>query len=151
MSHYSIYWIRKEFAYRYYYKSGILYRFLKEYQHNLNSTELKDQYNFITNTFPAASLITHIKNTLQHRLNLTINDKHLEIFNDHAQAISLHIHEKHINFRCEMLHDAENMLFPTLRSFHPFLFIVGNDLDNYGWISPVSKERVCTDGQVLYS
>lgn len=151
MSNYSIYWIREEFAYRYYYKSGILYRFLKEYQQNLDRTEFKEQYNFITNTFPAASLITHIKNNQQNGLNLTINDKHLEIFSDQAHYISLHIHEKHINFRCEMLHDAENMLFSTLRSFHPFLFIVGNDLDNYGWISPVSKERVCTDGQVLYS
>ncbi|WP_158701740.1 sporulation inhibitor of replication protein SirA [Lentibacillus sp. Marseille-P4043] len=151
MGNYSIYWIKEEFAYRYFHKSGILYRFLKEYQTNTERTDLKNQFNYITKSFPAASLLTHIKNHLQTRKNIMVNGKYIEMFTNDSHYITLHIQEKQINFRCEMLHDAEKLLFPALRSFHPCLFIVGNDLDNYGWISLVSMERAYLHGQVLYS
>ncbi|GGB31050.1 hypothetical protein GCM10011409_05520 [Lentibacillus populi] len=151
MGNYSIYWVKEEFAYRYFHKSGILYRFLKEYQNNPERTDLKNQFKFITNTFSTSALITHIKNNEKNRRNVTIDGNYLEMRNEDTQAISLHIHEKQINFRCEMLHDAEMLLFPALRSFQPFLFIMRNDVDNYGWISPVSKERAYLHGQVLYS
>ncbi|WP_188455615.1 sporulation inhibitor of replication protein SirA [Virgibacillus oceani] len=150
MGNYSIYWIKEEFAYRYFHKRDILYRFMKEYRLNSDRADLAKQYHFITNTFPQAALITHIKDYHQSSVTTNLQGNFLELFND-KHYISLHIHKKHLNFRCEMLHDAEKLLFPALRSFHPFLFIMGNDMEDYGWISPVTKERVHINQEVLYS
>ncbi len=141
--------MKENVANHFYYKSDILYRFLKEYQFNSNRTDLIKQYHYITNTFPVDSLINNI---VDHHQNAQINrrDNYIEIsMNGHF--ISLHIFEKHIKFRCEVLHEAEVLLFPILRLFHPYLFIISNDLEDYGWISPVKNEREQKLEQVLYS
>lgn len=150
LGHYSIYWIKDEVAYQYFHKSGILYRLFQEYQTCSKDTDLQKQYNFITNAFPVASFTTHLKNQLDGRYNLTARGNQIEIF-DEPFHITLHIYEKQINFRCETLHDAEALLFPALRAFHPFLFIIRNDCQNYGWITPVLNESAHLHGQVLYS
>lgn len=150
MGHYSIYWVKEEFAYRYFHKSGILYRFFTEYQQTKQDAELQKQYDFITNSFPAAALVMHLKRQLKDQYTLTAKGNHINISGESAH-ITLHIYEKQINFRCEILHEAEDLLFPALRSFHPFMFIIRNDCQNYGWIAPILEESAHLHGQVLYS
>ncbi|MGP4107077.1 sporulation inhibitor of replication protein SirA [Virgibacillus sp. L01] len=150
MNHYSIYWIKEEFAHHFFHSSDVLYRFIKEYQKNKNREDLKRQYEYITMNFPKSSLISHITDNHPISSCLRAEGDRLNIYND-IQYISLHIQKKKINFRSEMIHDAEELLFPALRLFQPYLFIVGNDLNNYGWISPVTQRKKNKKGQVLYS
>ena len=150
MGHYSIYWIKEEFAYQYFHKSGILYRLFKEYQANRKDADLQKQYNFITNVFPVSPFKIHLKYRLDNQYTFYANGNQVEISGKYSR-ITLHIYRKQINFRCNMLLDAEDLLFPALRSFHPSLFIVRNDLPNYGWIAPFLHESTHLDGQVLYS
>jgi hypothetical protein len=150
MKEYKIYWIKEEFARHYYYKSDILYRFLREFHRQKNRVDLVSQFNFITESFPKDSLTFQLlrqpKNRLQNEQNIDIVD----IENKHS-LISLHIEEKQIKFRCETLQDAETLLFPALRQFHPFLFIIDDHYENYGWISPVRTSIGYNNEQVLYS
>lgn len=150
MKEYKVYWIKEEFAKHYYYKCDILFRFLKEHYYNQLRNDLLMQFNFITENFPKDPLISQLirqpKNTLRREYSM---DK-LEIGNK-REFISLHIEEKHIKFRCETLQDAEALLFPTLRRFHPYLFIIDNDYENYGWISPAKISTAYNNDQVLYS
>ncbi|MEN1969958.1 sporulation inhibitor of replication protein SirA [Lentibacillus sp. N15] len=150
MGHYSVYWIKKEFAHRYFHKSGILYRFFKEYKNNPECVNLQKQYHFITNSFSPASLVTHLRYNLEHQHTLIDHDTYVDISGE-GSHIALHMYEKQINFRCETLHDAEDLLFPALRSFYPFLFTIRNDWGNYGWIAPIPSESAHLHGQVLYS
>jgi hypothetical protein len=143
MNTYSIYWIKEEIANHYFHKSDILYRFIISYQCNKARNDLHMQFNYITRFFSYEKLISHMK---KHYFNtntrLHINGSHITICKN-GSCISLLIKEKHIEFRCDALQDAEELLFPMLRKFQRLLFITGKN--DFGWISPVlytNKEEV---------
>ncbi|GAA0611774.1 sporulation inhibitor of replication protein SirA [Virgibacillus siamensis] len=150
MNQYSIYWIKEEFAHHFFHKSHILYRFLTAYQMEENREDLTKQFEFITNSFPKNKLISHLSHIKSDNVHVRWENNNVEIWKD-MQYISLHIHQKHINFRSEILHDAENLLFPALRLFQPVLFIMSNNVDHYGWLSPVIQRKKDKTEQVLYS
>lgn len=139
---YVIHWIRREFAHHYFYKSDILYRFIKEYENNLNRDDLKKQYEYVTNDFSKSSIIRCIRQFIKNKGSITVNGNHLFLMDSHT-SIDLHVFEKQIYLKCENLIDAEELLFPALRTLQPYLFITGVNLDNYGWMdSPWSVQRI---------
>lgn len=151
MYEYSIIWIKEAVAKHYFYKSGILYRFLKDYQKKQNRSDLKVQYDYITNCFPKNVLTSHIKRyCMENQIAIRMEGSHIRLHKN-KQLISLHISEKHLKFRCETLEDAEEFLFPMLRQFQPILFIIGNNIENFGWISPMPYSGNYCSEQVLYS
>jgi len=150
MDEYSVYWIKDEIATHYFHKSGILYRFIKQYHNNKERTDLKLQYAYITNYFLLDHLVNHFKRFNRDDLSIKINGDKVEIRKD-KHLISLQISKKHLQFRCCSLRDAEELLFPILRDFEPSLFITGNNIDNYGWISPLVDVRKYDQREVLYS
>lgn len=134
---YSIFWIKEEVAQRYFYKSDILYRFLKSYQSNKGRQDLSKQYNYITHNFPEEALIEHIKKN-NHSISIkTLSDKQKMTLYKNNQYILLYVYDSHLTFLSKSLHEAEYLLFPILRTFHPLLFIMSHTHINYGWISPV--------------
>ncbi|OZU90228.1 hypothetical protein CIL03_03535 [Virgibacillus indicus] len=150
MYEYSVYWIIEDVARHYFHKSDILYRFLKDYQDNRDRIDLAAQFAYITKNIPQKNLIPHMKQYYRDKGFIKINRSLIEIYKD-GEYISLHMNEKHLKFRCKTLQVAEGILFPMLRQFQPILFITGNDIDKYGWISPVSKLSEYQREQVLYS
>lgn len=147
---YSIYPIKSEFAERYYFRSGILYRFFKQYHENNKNQVIDNQFNEITSFFSPKELNTKIKSLYNNKATVKDGNNSIEIEQD-KHCISLHICEKQIEFRCDMLQDAEVLLFPILQLFHPSLFVLDNNLNNYGWISPVKKLKDQLNEEVLYS
>ncbi|WP_042144657.1 sporulation inhibitor of replication protein SirA [Paucisalibacillus sp. EB02] len=150
MKEYKIYWIKEEFAKHYYYKSDILYRFLREFHNKQYRVDLVSQFNFITESFPKDLLMFQLLRQPKNKLQSDHTFDKIELENKHS-FISLHIEEKQIKFRCETLQDAETLLFPALRRFHPYLFIIDDYYENYGWISPVRTSVGYNNEQVLYS
>lgn len=150
MNQYTIYWIKEEFAHHFFHKSHILYRFLEAYQTEQNREDLRKQFEFITNTIPKKELIIHLSNNHPADVHVNWDENRFEIWKD-MQYISLHMHQKHINFRSEILHDAEQLLFPALRLFQPVMFIMCSNVDHYGWLSPVVQRGKDKTEQVLYS
>ncbi|MFD1037892.1 sporulation inhibitor of replication protein SirA [Virgibacillus byunsanensis] len=148
MKNYTIYWIQEEIGNHFFHKCDVLYRFFKTYENENNRVDLNGQFRYITKDVPKELVRAYIKNYYRNTNSIKMNGDTIEIYTD-RQYISLHIHQKHIKFQCDMLHEAESLLFPTLRAFQPFLFIIGNE--NYGWISPVTKKREQKLEQVLYS
>lgn len=150
MKEYTIFWVIDEIADHYFHKSDFLYRFFKEFENNHDRNDLKIQYDYITNDFPEKTLISHMKNYYKKSPLLQIKGPQVEIYTN-KQYIALHIDEKHLRFRCETLQDAEELLFPVLRQFQLSLFIIGNNIQNYGWISPMINTSKDQSQQVLYS
>ena len=150
MYEYSIYRISEEIARHYYRKSDLLYRFLKEYQSDTERLYLQAQYIYITQYISQALLESDIKKYVPTDVYYQFNRKQIEIYNKN-KSITLQINNNCIHFRCESLHDAEDFLFPVLRIFEPFLFVVNHSLENYGWISPITKTKQYEENQVLYS
>ncbi|HEX6593552.1 MAG TPA: sporulation inhibitor of replication protein SirA [Bacillota bacterium] len=151
MKVYDAYLIKKEFAEHYFYRADILCRFIKAYENDPTRDDLARQFAYITNRFPKA-FFSHIKNDYLNKNNFNkINDYQLEIYckNHH---IALHLSEKKLRFLCESIHDAEALLFPPLRSLYPYLFIVGEEMNDYGWMEPIrEKLPFIKKEQVLYS
>ncbi|WP_339215153.1 sporulation inhibitor of replication protein SirA [Ornithinibacillus sp. FSL M8-0202] len=150
MKEYTVYWIKEEFAKHYYYKSDILYRFIKEYHLNQFRNDLHMQFHYITENFPKDALTSQLWRQPKNTLGKINSCEMLELGNK-REFITLQIEEKHIKFRCETLQDAEALLFPTLRRFHPYLFIINSEYENYGWISPAKTITAYNNDQVLYS
>src|SRR5699024_3758735 len=121
--------MKKEFAYQYFHKSDILYRFIRAYQQEKYRKDLAMQYNYITNSFSTDKLITYMKRSSLKRVNILSQSNQVEICKS-MQCMSLYIHVKHLALRCETLLDAEVFLLPSLPRFHPFLFIIENQFDN---------------------
>jgi hypothetical protein len=151
LKEYLAFWIKEEFAYHYFYKNDILHRFLSSYQGSKDRWDLAIQFDYITNEIPKHMLISHLKMIHSQHVQAQRKVNPIEIYND-QQYMTLHIHEKHLEFYCDRLYDAEELLFPTLRIFQPLLFVMNKtNKDEYGWISPVTKNRKYNNGQILYS
>lgn len=151
MNEYLVFWIKEEFAFHYFYKNDVLYRFLVLYQKNKDRQDLLTQYDHITNVLPKHTIISHLKRFHPNRVSSKYHSNQLEI-NYETQHLTLYVYKKHLRFYCKTLQDAEELLFPTLRLFQPFLFVMGKkSRGDYGWISPVTKKRKYNNGQVLYS
>lgn len=139
MNKYSVYWIKHDVAEDYFYKVDILYRFLKSYQINQDRQDLSTQFRYITYNFCAEELTKHIK-LYNQQASIKNHYKISEItLYENSHYILLHICDSHLTFMSRSLQDAEDMLFPMLRAFHPALFIMSHTENNYGWISPMTN------------
>ncbi|MDY0408228.1 sporulation inhibitor of replication protein SirA [Virgibacillus soli] len=148
MDVYSIYWIKEEIADHYFYKSDYLYRFFKAYEAEPNRPDLAAQFAFITKDLLKEKIMQDMLNFPYDDVTIHRKHHHIELVAS-KNYITLHMYEKHIKFLCPSLHDAEKLLFPVLKQFHPYLFIVGRNQYNYGWIS-LAKPTTNYE-QVLYS
>ncbi|WP_167751294.1 sporulation inhibitor of replication protein SirA [Lentibacillus salicampi] len=151
MNHYAIYWVKEEFAHFFYYRSDILCRFIKSYYRNPNREDLKRQFQYITMDMPESLLVSHIMKHQSPHVGFK-NENGLLYIHEGTNMISLHIEQKRINFRGDIIHDAEGLLFPALRTYQPYFFVVGDQPYDFGWISPVLQLKGHDkSGQVLYS
>lgn len=152
MECYYIFWIKEEFAYHYFYKNEILFRFLRMHQNNTNRTDLSTQYRHITYRFSKQKLIAHLKASSPHNISIETEQNEINIYHsEKQQSITLHIHDKHLEFYTESLHDAEELLFKALRLFQPLLFIMHKNTEQFGWISPVLNTYEFKNSPRLYS
>ncbi|WP_010530716.1 sporulation inhibitor of replication protein SirA [Lentibacillus jeotgali] len=151
MNHYSIYWIKEEFARFFYFRSDILCRFIKSYHHQQNREDLEKQFQYITMDLPENLLLSHILENQSSHVMVENNEGSLAI-REGTRNISLHIEQKRINFRGDIINDAEDLLFPALRLYQPYFFVVGEAENDFGWVSPVLQLKGNDKaGQVLYS
>ncbi|MFD1360461.1 sporulation inhibitor of replication protein SirA [Lentibacillus salinarum] len=151
MNHYTIYWVKEEFARFFYYRSDVLYRFLKSYEQHQSREIIARQFHYITLDIPEDMLISNIMQSHPSHANLITEGNSIKIYQE-KRCISLHIEQKRINFRGNIIYDAEDLLFPALRSIHPYFFVVGAHPYDFGWIAPVTLERnMDKHEQVLYS
>lgn len=151
MNEYVIYWIKKEIAYHFFHKNDILYRFLVAYTNNLHDQQLARQYEYITKKFPYWELLSHIKKYADdHTISIEHIGQAIELYKD-DHYIALRIDNKKITIYCYTLHCAEKIIFPMLRLFHPLLFIMSNNVQKFGWISPFVKSEQINKKEILYS
>lgn len=150
MTEYSVFWIEEEFFSHYYYRSDILFRFIRDYQYDGSRIDLCSQFHFITRYLPYTSLVTHIKRYHSGSLEIHIEGNRIRLKNNFYSLV-LSIHKKQLVVRCPSLENAECLLFEPLRSFHPSLFIIEKDLKNYGWIATRGKRKCALNYKRLYS
>jgi hypothetical protein len=151
MREYSIYWIRNEFCNRYYFRSGILFRFFKSCERETSNSDLISQFHYVTRLLPYTPLINHVQTYCSNQLELQIRGNQIEWNVNDGRQVIMNIHKKQINICCQYIQDAENMVFQPLRSFDPGFFVIEKGVHNYGWIAPIKKRNDVLNEQLLYS
>ncbi|MGG4178574.1 sporulation inhibitor of replication protein SirA [Virgibacillus pantothenticus] len=147
---YSIYHLTEEVAMYYFHKSSILYRFLREFESLPYRADLRRQFEYITDRIRYDQILLSIQRHESTNLFVNIDKDKVSLYNRKA-FISLHISEKQLKFHCKTLESAEELLFPILRSYHPLLFVVGDNIKNFGWITPLLEYSRLEQNEVLYS
>ena len=151
MKVYYIYWIQEKIAQHFYYKNDLLYRFIKTYHKYQEREDLALQFQYITKKIPITLFLSHLSTNQKEDTYINIQNNQIKI-GTASTYITLHIYEKYIEFQCQTLEDAEYLLFPILRLFYPYFFIVGINHNNFGWVSSAtSKYRKKNINEVLYS
>lgn len=153
MKVYSIYFIQKEFALHFYQKSEILYRFIQSYQRQRQNKELEKQFHYITLDVSKQQFMKHLQESIRKNVKITVNNEQIEL-SEKGLFITLELEKKAIKIYCQSLSEAESLLFPLLRTFHPYVFVIGNEFNYYkhfGWISPITKTKLHKNDQILYS
>jgi hypothetical protein len=150
MDEYSIYWLKDVVTEEFFYKGGVLYQFFEQARLKKDDRMYQKQYDYITKKFVAEDLIDHFKRLCLNGQVIEINNQHLQITRDN-QIITLQIYNKHLQFRCRTLKDAEELLFPILRDFHSSLFVAGENVHNFGWITPRKIVKKYQPSERLYS
>lgn len=145
---YSVFCIRSEVVTHYYYKTGILYRFLNEFKENRKKSYLQLQYKFITEPL-TLDLISSSFQYSDKNMEWDKRDNYLKLYKK-DQPITIYKDEGHLEFSCESLEDAEEFLFPMLRKLPLHFFVVNNRIKDFGWLS-IDKKNYLEIKQVLYS
>lgn len=136
MLQYQIFAIKKDFAYHYYYKGDMLYRFIQHYVENKHCEDFSKQYHYITRDIPENVFLSNLK---QKNINSKVIDPQTIQISDTHQKIYLQIHKRHITIYCPSLIEPEKLIFPLLRKLNRHLFVVGINVQEYGWLTSLSK------------
>lgn len=145
---YSVFCVKADVANNYFYKTGILYRFLKEFRENRNCTYLQLQYKYITELLTLETISSFIQN-FKSEITIEKRDSHMKFYWQDKQ-LTVYEDDRHIEFTCESLQDAEDFFFPVLRNLPLHFFITRNSMRDYGWLSFV-KSKSIENRQILYS
>ncbi|MDC3414238.1 sporulation inhibitor of replication protein SirA [Aquibacillus sp. 3ASR75-11] len=151
MREYTIYWIRKEFCNRYFFRSEILFRFIASYHKETHNPILSSQFQFVAQDIPYIQLVNHIKSYYTPFLDIQVEGNQIILNGNDQLMVTMDIHRKQVQIRCQHIQDAESVVFQPLRTFDSCFFVIEQGVHNYGWISPLKKRKDILDKELLYS
>ncbi|HEY4601646.1 MAG TPA: sporulation inhibitor of replication protein SirA [Cerasibacillus sp.] len=150
MQIYSIYWIKETFAKHFFYKSDIVYRFIKTY-HATKRDDLVRQFQFITHSFSEATVQSQLTKYLAKKYQIQYEGNSV-IITSTTFTMTVYIYEKYIVLYCHSLEEAEAVLFPIFRLLDLNFFIMSHTHPRFGWIaSLMDKKDKRSRNEVLYS
>lgn len=145
---YYVYSMKVKVAHHFYYKSSVLFNFLKTYEKNSNQIELKDQFSYIIDEFDQPKLMYYIKSISNYIQITQIQPGYFQI-SDGTKSVYLHVLDTHFVLKCPSIHVAEELLFESLRLFPSHLFVVHAEKHVYGWISTLKNKESINNRQLL--
>ncbi|GEN30518.1 hypothetical protein HNQ35_001149 [Cerasibacillus quisquiliarum] len=147
---YSIYWIKETFTKHFFYKSDIVYRFIKTY-HATKRDDLVKQFHYITHSFSQTKVHSQLNKHLSNNYQIQYEGNSIMISSS-DKTITLYIFEKYIVLYCQSLADAETILFPIFRLLDFNFFILSHTHHHFGWMSSLmDKKDKISRNEVLYS
>ncbi|HLR15915.1 MAG TPA: sporulation inhibitor of replication protein SirA [Bacillota bacterium] len=145
---YYVYSMKTKAAHHFYYKSDLLYHFLKNYNEQREEKELTNQFSYVTTRLETGKVMELLKKISS---NVQINEIQANYFQitNGMKSVYLHVLETHLKLKCPSIYDAEQLLFKPLRLYPTHLFVAHAKKQVYGWISTLKNEQVLNSGQTL--
>ncbi|SDJ70468.1 sporulation inhibitor of replication protein SirA [Sediminibacillus albus] len=150
MPDYSIYWIEEEFHRHYFYRSDVLFRFLKQCHLQPENEILMKQFAYVVHQVPVDRLLKHMKQCLAPGRFQFEESRHISI-QTKGNKLNLFLGDRYLSGSSKSMEAAEEILFQTLRKFDRNFFIIETESEKYGWVSPVHKSYHRLNKQLLYS
>ncbi|MFC0525011.1 sporulation inhibitor of replication protein SirA [Pontibacillus salicampi] len=144
MREYVIYWIKDEFSVHYFHKTNVLFQFFQEWRQHRGSSIYEQQFQEITKPLPLEILVQHVSKKIRKPVELSFHEQEASFYiNYKGKTLQLiQQNDREVRFYAESLHQAEEILFNTLRTFHPSFFIIDTAYSHYGWIAPIKKQAI---------
>ncbi|MRH42617.1 sporulation inhibitor of replication protein SirA [Aquibacillus halophilus] len=140
MHKYSVFWIKEEFHYNYFYKPDILYRFLNEYVNNsIPSKYLDSQFNYITHTISYNSLLEHLRQYHNYQININASSNRMDC-NIGDKSLNIYIKRRNLVIESNSVEEVDTLVFQPLKNISSSFFVIELGTTNSGWITPVKKE-----------
>lgn len=133
---YSIFSVKPEIATHYLYKTGILYRFLLEYQDKPIDSYLQLQYNYVMAPLSLQRIASLLEKS---EIQLDKRDKYMEISWE-GKSLTVYEDGRHVEITCESMEHMEEFFFPALRKSPGFYFVISSRMNDYGWLSFKNKQ-----------
>ncbi len=151
MPNYSIFIVNSEFANHYFYRSEILYRFLRKFDVYPRDSITYKQSRYVTSEIPVRELMDYLAFSHSGKSEFEKDGNRLRIKDHRSDVAELLIDLRCIHGFSTSFSAMENLLFQYLRRFDSRFFIIECDSDNYGWISPIGKRHKDLNTRLLYS
>lgn len=145
---YNVYSMKRKVAHHFYYKSDLLFSFLKAYNKKSCKEVLMNQFSYVTNNIEVRKIINYIKHISDYVQTTEIHPNYFQISNG-AKSVYMHVLETHFIIKCDSIYDAEELLFEPLRLFPSHLFVVHAEKHIYGWISTLRNAHSRKSKQTL--
>lgn len=145
---YSIFCIKSEIASHYFYKSDILYRFLKGYREKRSLSFIQLQYKYITEQITLDMLANYLQINKKQSV-IEKREKYIRLFSNNKQ-LSVYGDERHLTLMCDSIEDAESYLFPAFRELPYYFFAINHRTNDYGWLTSFKMNEMISK-QTLYS
>ncbi|GGC97948.1 sporulation inhibitor of replication protein SirA [Pontibacillus salipaludis] len=144
MREYALFWIKDEFSSHYFHKTNILFDFLKEWKYHPDHTLSTTQFQYVTKPIPLDMLVHYVTEKNRKPVEMTYYQNKMSfVIQCKGQNIRLtQMSDREVRITAESLHQAETMIFETLRTFNHSFFIMDEDMRQYGWIAPIKKEAI---------
>ncbi|UFU01131.1 sporulation inhibitor of replication protein SirA [Radiobacillus kanasensis] len=148
MLEYMIFWIKPEFSTHYFYRSGIMFRFLVECEDS-NNDDLQLQFDYVTRKFPVQDVIWLLQREFpQFQWEVEGNSIHGSL---RGKQISMYVSSRQLYVSTEDYQLVDQVLFQTLKKYDSSFFVIEKQTNNYGWVAPIKQRKLALSTQLLYS
>ncbi|MFD2638410.1 sporulation inhibitor of replication protein SirA [Piscibacillus salipiscarius] len=141
MYQYHLYLVKSDYAKHFYYKIDTVYRFLQEQMMDQPSKSAQGQYKLVLDKVYAKDLFLHLNYWKDQDIHINMNRNHINLM-DCKQSISLTVNDYSISISAETIVDLDQILFRSIKTFHPHVFVVNYETYECGWITPFVGKQI---------
>ncbi|MET3682226.1 hypothetical protein ABID56_000305 [Alkalibacillus flavidus] len=138
MYQYSLYFFEPDYAYHFYYKVDVLYRFIKEQLHEPQTDTSKRQADHIL-VKPDCHLV------IDQLLTEEMDKSYLELANDQFELknsdgnITVQQHGYALTVFAPSLLEADAIVFEAIKRCYRYTFVVNFQTEECGWVLPLTN------------
>lgn len=145
---YHVYYMKEKVAQHFYYKSELLFQFLKTYHRKRTKKEVQNQFCYVTKEINVERCTSFLQDLARYVYVSEVKPNHFYL-HDAGKSVDIHVENTHITITCDSIHDAEHLLFEPLRSFPIHVFVAHAHKNISGWISTLKQDRQLKSNQAL--
>ncbi|WP_162297828.1 sporulation inhibitor of replication protein SirA [Halalkalibacillus sediminis] len=138
MYQYSLFLFRQSYAEYFYFKIDLLYRFLNS---DSQSTVFQQQRELVLDQVKLIDVYRLLNAHFPEEMSVDIG-KQVIIMNSVGQEVKIVMNDYSMDVYAPSILEADEWFFKYIKSLHPHIFVVNFTSQDYGWMLPLSKNKL---------